>query len=239
MRQQDKGVSAYPAISSQIQPWLMQAARKGAKMKVLLINGSANEKRCTYTALQQVARGLNDNGLGNEVHWIGAEPVKPCIGCGSCSSTRLCAFGKDDGVNALIEKAQRFDGLVLASPVYYAGINGSLKSVLDRMFFASGSKFAFKPGGCVVSARRAGTTAALEQLNKYLAISQMPSVGSIYWPMVHGQSAEQVLQDLEGVQTAYQLGANIAWLVKCVKAGQDAGIAPVPLENRAWTNVIR
>jgi multimeric flavodoxin WrbA len=207
-------------------------------MEVLLLNGSPNEKRCTYTALRQVARGLEDNGIGAHIHWLGANPVKPCIGCGACRKTGRCAFGATDGVNALIEKVRESDGLVLGSPVFFAGVNGSLKSTLDRLFFAAASSFAFKPGACVVSARRAGTTAALEQLNKYIAYAQMPLVGSFYWPMVHGQSAEQVLQDEEGVQVAYQLGANMAWLLRCLEAGAAAGIRPTQPEARARTNFI-
>ncbi|MDR3315953.1 MAG: flavodoxin family protein, partial [Coriobacteriales bacterium] len=205
-------------------------------MKVLLLNGSPNEKRCTYTALEQVARGLADGGVESEIVWLGKEPVKPCIGCGACQKTQRCAFGEKDGINALIEQAQAADGLVLGSPVFYAGINGSLKSTLDRLFFAASSSFAFKPGACVVSARRAGTTAALEQLHKYICIAQMPLVNSFYWPMVHGQAADQVLQDEEGCQTVYQLGANMAWLLKSIEAGKQAGITPTQPDARARTN---
>jgi multimeric flavodoxin WrbA len=211
-------------------------------MKVLIINGSPNEKRCTYTALAEAARGLADGGVQAEFAWVGKDAVKPCIGCGSCFATKSmrCAFGADDGINALIEKAIAADGLIVGSPVFYAGINGSLKSVLDRVFFAAGSSFAFKPGGAVVSARRAGTTAALEQLNKYFLISQMLLVGSLYWPMVHGQAAEEVAQDAEGVQVAYQLGVNIAWALKSLEAAKAAGVtAPPPPANRARTNFIR
>jgi multimeric flavodoxin WrbA len=209
-------------------------------MKVLMVNGSPNEKRCTYTALAQVAEGLKDGGVASEIVWLGKDPVKPCIGCGACGKTQRCAFGAQDGVNELIEQAIAADGLVVGSPVYYAGINGSLKSTLDRMFFAAGSTFAHKPAGTVVSARRAGTTSALEQLNKYAIISQMLLVGSLYWPMVHGQSTEQVVQDEEGMQVTYTLGANMAWLLNCLEAGRAAGVATPSLpEHRTWTNFIR
>ncbi|MDR0347600.1 MAG: flavodoxin family protein [Coriobacteriales bacterium] len=207
--------------------------------RVLLINGSPNEKRCTYTALSQVVRGLEESGIETEIAWLGKEPVKPCIGCGACDESRRCAFGAHDGINALIENASEADGLVVGSPVFYAGINGSLKSTLDRIFFAAGSTFALKPGGAVVSARRAGTTTALEQLNKYFIISQMLLVGSLYWPMVHGQAVEQVIQDEEGMQVAYQLGANIAWTIKSLEAGRAAGIEPKQPTHRARTNFIR
>jgi multimeric flavodoxin WrbA len=208
-------------------------------MNVLIINGSPNERRCTYTALAQAASGLADAGVSSEIVWLRKEPVRPCIGCGACNTTRRCAFGANDGINDLIEKGVAADGLIVGSPVFYAGINGSLKSTLDRMFFAAGSTFAFKPGGALVSARRAGTTAALEQLNKYFLISQMLLVGSLYWPMVHGQSVEQVVQDEEGMQVAYQLGANLAWVLKSIEAGRAAGIKPSIPEKRAWTNFIR
>ncbi|MCL2807792.1 MAG: flavodoxin family protein [Coriobacteriia bacterium] len=208
-------------------------------MKVLLVNGSAHEEKCTFTALQQVGKGLADGGVDTEMVWLGTDPIKPCIACGACNETRRCAFGKTDGVNALIEALGAADALVVGSPVYYAGINGSLKSVLDRVFFAAGSTMAYKPAAAVVSARRAGTTVALDQILKYFLISQMPVVSSFYWSMVHGFSAEQVMQDEEGVQCAYQLGANMAWLLKSIEAGRAAGIVPQPPEERAWTNFIR
>jgi multimeric flavodoxin WrbA len=208
-------------------------------MKALIINGSPHQDGCTFAGVSACAEGLQANGVDFEIAWIGQDPVKPCIGCGACHKTSRCAFGSDDGINALIEKAIAADALVLGSPVHYAGITGSLKSTLDRMFFAAGSAFAFKPGGAIVSARRAGTTAALEQLNKYFLISQMLLVGSFYWPMVHGQEPSQVAQDAEGVQTAHQLGANIAWLLKSLEAGKAAGITPTILEGRAWTNFVR
>jgi multimeric flavodoxin WrbA len=208
-------------------------------MKALLINGSPQKTKSAYTALQQVARGLEDNGVDNELVWLGGKPIKPCMACGVCDNTQRCAFGDEDGVNALIEALQSADALVIGSPVFYAGINGSLKATLDRMFFAAGSTYAFKPGGAVVCARRAGTTVALDQIHKYFTISQMPVVSSFYWTAMHGHNAEEVVQDLEGVHSAYQLGANMAWLLKCIEAGREAGVEPKPLENRAWTNFIR
>ncbi|MDR1421513.1 MAG: flavodoxin family protein [Coriobacteriales bacterium] len=208
-------------------------------MKVLLINGSPNKERCTYTALASVARGLTEHGIGTEMHWIGTEPIKPCVSCHACDSTQKCAFGETDGVNELIEKAAQADGIVIGSPVFYAGVNGSLKALLDRVFYAAGSRFAFKPGAAVVSARRAGTTAALEILNKYFLISQMPLVSSLYWPMVHGNTVEEVLQDREGMQVAHQLGANMAWLLKAIAAGRATGVTPSTPDSRERTNFIR
>jgi multimeric flavodoxin WrbA len=212
---------------------------EGSSMKVLLINGSPNKERCTYTALTSVAQGCAENGVDTEWFWIGRGAIKPCVACGACSKTKRCAFGEEDGINDLIEKIAATDGVIIGSPVFYAGINGSLKAALDRVFFAGGSLFAFKPGAAVVSARRAGTTASLEILNKYFLITQMPLVSSFYWPMVHGSTAEEVLLDREGMQTAYQLGANISWLLKSIAAGKAAGVVPHVLENREWTNFIR
>ena len=208
-------------------------------MKVLLLNGSPNEKRCTYTALFQVAQGLKEGGVDTEIEWVGSESIRPCVGCCACIKTGRCAFGVNDGVNALIEKAMAADGLVIGSPVFFSGINGSLKSVLDRMFFAAGGTFAYKPGGAIVSARRAGTTAALDQLNKYFLISQMLLVGSFYWPMVHGMTAEDVHMDEEGVQVAGRLGANVAWTLRSIEAGKVAGVLQPALPTRVRTNFIR
>ena len=208
-------------------------------MKALLLNGSPNEKKCTYTALEQVKRGLEDNGVEAQIVWLGQGPLRPCIACNGCATTKRCAFGKEDGTNALLDKASEADAFVVGSPVFYAGINGSLKSALDRLFFAGGSTFAHKPGGAVVSARRAGTTTALDQILKYFLISEMPVVSSFYWTMVHGFTPEDVLRDEEGVQCAWQLGANMAWLLRSVQAGREAGVKLPSRSKRIWTNFIR
>ncbi len=208
-------------------------------MKALLLNGSPQKNKSTYTALQQIARGLEDGDIKHEIVWLGASPIKPCVACGVCGKTQRCAFGDEDGVNALIDAIQAADALVIGSPVHFAGMNGSLKAALDRIYFAAASTFAFKPAGVVVCARRGGTTSALDQILKYPLYAQMPVVSSFYWTMVHGRDGEEVLKDEEGVQCAYQLGANMAWLLKSIEAGRKAGVAPKPLENRAWTNFIR
>jgi len=208
-------------------------------MKVLMVNGSAHNQGCTFTALQQVARGLEEQGIETETFWIGTNPIKSCIACGACGKTQRCAFGDSDGVNSLIERLQRSDALVLGSPVYFAGINGGLKCLLDRAFFAASSTWAGKPATCLVSARRAGTTAALEQLQKFPTYAQMPLVGSFYWPMVHGRAAEDVLQDKEGVDICYQLGLNMAWLLKSIAAGREAGLEPLKSPTHRMTNFIR
>ena len=141
-------------------------------------------------------------------------------------------------MNKVLEKMKTCGGLVIGSPVYYAAANGSLTSFLDRLFYA-GDCFAHKPGASVVSARRAGTTAAIDQLNKYMTISQMPVVSSQYWNMVHGSTPEDVKKDLEGLQTMRTLGKNMAWLLKCIEAGKNSGIVPPDTEAKIKTSFIR
>lgn len=204
-------------------------------MKVLLINGSPNEKRCTYTALSEVAGALEAQGVETEIAWIGRNPVRGCLGCGGCSKRgdNRCIFD-DDAVNGLIEKAVAADGLVVGTPVFYAGANGALLAVLDRMFYAASKALRFKPAAAVASARRAGTTPAIDQVNKYFQICCMPVVTSTYWPMVHGQSAEQVREDAEGMQIMRGLGTNMAWML------QATASVPAPeVERKIMTNFIR
>lgn len=206
-------------------------------MKVLLINGSPNSSGCTYTALCEAARQLEKNGIETEIFHIGKKPVSGCIGCRSCKKTGKCVF--DDIVNVAAEKMRECDGLIVGSPVYYASANGSVISFLDRFFYSAGSDFIYKPAAAVCSARRAGTTATLDELNKYFAINQMPIVSSQYWNMVHGNTPEQVAQDEEGLQIMRTLANNMAWLLKCIEAGKKDGIVPVREEERRQTNFIR
>ena len=204
-------------------------------MKVLLINGSPNEKRCTYTALSEVAGALEAQGIETEIAWIGRNPVRGCLGCGGSSKrgANRCIFD-DDVVNGLIGKAVAADGLVVGTPVFYAGANGALLAVLDRMFYAASKALRFKPAAAVASARRAGTTPAIDQVNKYFQICCMPVVTSTYWPMVHGQSAEQVREDAEGMQIMRGLGTNMAWML------QATASVPAPeVERKIMTNFIR
>ena len=206
-------------------------------MKVLLLNGSPHEKGCTYRALTEVAGALTNEGIETEIVHIGNQAIHGCIGCGKCAAAGRCVF-KGDPVNAFLDKMEHADGLVVGSPVYYASANGSLYSFLDRLFY-SGSCFAFKPAAAVASARRAGTTATLDSLNKYFTISQMPVVSSQYWNMVHGNSPEEVEQDLEGLQVMRTVGKNMAWLLHCIEAGKAAGITTPEPEQRLRTNFIR
>ena len=207
-------------------------------MKVLLINGSSKEG-CTYTALSEVARSLNEEGIETEIINLGPNAVRDCVGCGMCAKNgnARCIFD-DDIVNRIIEKAEDADGFVFGTPVYYAHPTGRILSVLDRAFYAGKKVFQLKPGACIASARRGGTTASFDVLNKYFTISQMPVVSSTYWNIVHGNTPEETKQDLEGMQTMYNLGKNMAWLLKCIKTGKENGIN-LPENKVQRTNFIR
>lgn len=207
-------------------------------MKVLLINGSPKAKGCTYTALCEVAKELEKENIETEIFHVGNQPIRGCMACGGCNSTSgKCVFN-DDAVNIALEKAKEADGFIFGSPVHYAGASGQITSFLDRFFYA-GSGFQYKPGAAIVSCRRGGSTAAFEQLNKYFTISNMPIVSSQYWNMVHGNTPDEVRQDLEGMQTMRTLGRNMAWLLKCINAGKKAGIELPEKEQRVATNFIR
>ena len=206
-------------------------------MKVILVNGSPNEKKCTYTALSEVAKTLEENGVETEIFQLGNKPMADCIGCGACKKTGQCFRG--DKVNEFVEKAKDADGFVFGSPVYYAASSGALSSFLNRVFVSGGKNLSFKPGAAVCSARRAGTTSTLDEINKYFTISNMPIVSSQYWNMVHGSNVEDVKNDLEGMQTMRILGRNMAWLLKCIEFGRENNINKPELEERIWTNFIR
>jgi multimeric flavodoxin WrbA len=207
-------------------------------MKVLLLNGSPRTNGCTYTALYEVAKTLKECGVDAEIMNIGTRAVHGCTGCGKCAETHRCVFD-DDCVNQVIDALDGCDGFIVGSPVYYASPNGAVLAVLDRVFYAGGRYLAYKPGASVCSARRAGTTATLDALNKYFTINNMPLVSSQYWNMVHGQSPADVAQDLEGLQVMRNLARNMAWLLKSIDAGKAAGIEMPKSEPRARTNFIR
>lgn len=166
-------------------------------MKVLLFNGSPHKKGCTYTALYEVAKVLNSEGIDTEIFFAGIEPLAPCRACGACRKTGKCVI--DDKVNEFIDKAVEADGFVFGSPVHYASASGIITTFLDRAFYAGAFRkvFRLKPGAAIVSARRAGTTATLDQINKYFMISEMPVISSRYWNMVHGNTPVQIRQDEE------------------------------------------
>jgi len=211
------------------------------KMNVLLINGSPNKEGCTYTALGVVAEELKNAGVETDLIWVGNKPVSGCIACLSCkkSDSGRCAID-GDGVNDALRLAEKADGFVFGSPVHYASVCGAMASFLDRMFFAGkGEYFALKPGAAVVSCRRSGGSAAVDRLNKYFTISQMPVVSSYYWNVVHGNRPDELLQDLEGVALLRTLGRNIAYMLRCIKAGRTSGVCLPESVPRARTNFIR
>lgn len=210
-------------------------------MKVLLFNGSSNEHGCTYTALSEVASELNANGIETEIIQVGKDAIRDCIGCGACRKLGgKCVF-KDDIVNDVIEKAKDADGFIFGSPVYYAHPSGRLLAFMDRLFYAGGWAFTYKPAAAVTSARRAGTTASLDVITKHFTINQMPVISSNYWCMTHGaqNSPEQAKQDLEGMQIMRILGKNMAWILKCIEAGKKEGINHPQAEDKIMTNFIR
>lgn len=211
-------------------------------MKVLLVNGSPNAKGCTYTALSEIAKTLEEEGIEVQIYQAGLKPVSGCRGCGACAKLGRCII--NDEVNDFLDLAQDFDGFVLGSPVHYASACGGAVSFLDRAFFTSfmsgrGDIFKHKPGAAVVSARRSGTTATFDQLNKYFTISEMPIISGRYWNMVHGHTPDEVRQDLEGMQNMRILARNMAWHLKCKEAAEKAGVAIPKDEEVVFTNFIR
>ncbi len=209
-------------------------------MKVLLINGSPRKEGCTYTALTEIAQSLEKAGIEAEMAWIGREPIRGCQACKTCSERKnnRCVFD-DDVVNELLEGMESADGMIVGTPVYYAGANGAILATLDRMFYAGSALMRYKPAAGIASARRAGTTPAIDQLNKYFQFNMMPLVSSNYWPMVHGSRPEDVMQDHEGLQIMRVLGTNMAWLLQCIDAGGKEGITIPAPEQKIATNFIR
>ncbi|MBP1570486.1 MAG: flavodoxin family protein [Oscillospiraceae bacterium] len=206
-------------------------------MKVLMINGSPNQYGCTYTALKEVSDKLNSHGIETEFVYLGTQAVHGCIACGGCYQSGRCVF--DDKVNEILEKAAEYDGMVVGSPVYYSGPNGTLCAFLDRLFYCSRGRFANKFAAAVVSCRRMGNTSSLDRLNKYFQISKMHIVSSQYWNGVHGNTPEEVMQDKEGLQIMRTLGENMAWLIKIAEAGKKAGVPMPQYEKGVGTNFIR
>lgn len=196
-------------------------------MKVLLVNGSPHKEGCTYTALTEVEKSLNKEGIETDIFWIGNKPISGCIACKACVKLKKCVFNNDK-VNEFIEIAKDYDGFIFGTPVHWAAASGAITSFLDRVFYADScggrKSFYLKPAATVISARRAGTTATFDQINKYFGILQMPIITSQYWNMVHGAKPEEVKQDLEGMQTMRTLGRNMAFFLKCKEAGIKAGL---------------
>ena len=204
-------------------------------MKVLLVNGSPRGKGNTYTALTEVAKTLEENGIEPEIVSIGAKAVQGCIACRRCAELGRCVF--DDALyNNVRAKLETADGIVIGSPVYYAGPNGSLCALLDRLFYSASSLLRYKPAAAVAVCRRGGASATFDRLNKYFTISCMPIVSSQYWNSVHGLAPGEAAQDAEGLQTMRTLGRNMAWMLKSLKNGGQ----PMPeREQGIATNFIR
>ena len=192
-------------------------------MKVLLVNGSSRQNGCTNAALCEVERALQEEGIETEMFFIGNEALPDCIACRKCKETGRCVF--NDAVNDFVEKAKSADGFVFGSPVYFAHPSGRLLTFMDRAFYSGGSAFAYKPAAAVLSARRAGTTASFDVINKYFTICSMPVVSSTYWNHVYGAQPEEVQQDKEGLMTMYNIGKNMAWLLKCIELGKEHSLA--------------
>ncbi len=209
----------------------------GKFMKVLLINGSSHREGCTYTALHEIEKILIKYNIETEIFHIGNKEIHGCTACGACRESGYCIF-KNDSVNAGIDKAKQADGIIVGSPVYYAGPNGALCAFLDRMFFLKSGPYAFKPAAAIVSCRRGGASAAFDRLNKYFTISNMPIVSSQYWNAVHGNTPDEVRQDAEGLQIMRTLGHNMAWLLRCIDTARATVPYPVP-EAPLRTNFIR
>lgn len=207
-------------------------------MKVLLFNGSPHEHGCTDMALAEISSQLLIEGIDSDIIWLGNSPINDCIACGGCRRKGKCVF-TDDGVNEWVARAREADGFVFGSPVYYAHPTGRILSAMDRMFYSGKSAFAHKPAAVVVSARRAGTTASFDALNKHLTINQMPVVSSTYWNNVHGSNPSDVVRDDEGLQTMRNLARNMAWILRCIKAGKEDGTLPPDAEKEFYTNFIR
>ena len=206
-------------------------------MNVLLINGSPHAHGCTDAALQEIAKALNADGIETTIYHIGAVPVGGCVGCGGCAKAGHCVFGGPVvDVLPLVEKA---DGIVFGAPVHYATAAGSMLGFMHRLAISGGKYLRHKPAAVVTSARRAGTTTALEAMEKVPQFFEMPLISSTYWPMVHGGKAEEVLSDEEGLQIMRNLGTNMAWLLKCIEAGKAAGIRHPENPRRPMTNFIR
>lgn len=210
-------------------------------MKVLLLNGSPHKNGCTYTALRVIEETLNLQNIETEIFYIGTSAIAPCRDCRACATLKKCVI--NDKVNEFLDKAEQSDGFVFGSPVHFASASGIITPFLDRALFADsfGARNAFrlKPGAAVISARRAGTTAALDQLNKYFLNKEMLIISSCYWNMVHGWTPEDVEKDEEGIQTMRILGTNMAWFLKCKENAMKSGIGLPQKEEYVYTNFIR
>ncbi len=205
-------------------------------MKVLLLNGSPRKEGNTAKALLEVEKALKQEGIETETVTVGHLPIRGCLACGSCYKTGKCVI--DDIVNELAPKFEACDGLVVGSPVYYASANGTLVSLLDRLFYSTRFDKRMKVGAGVAVARRGGCSATFDELNKYFTISGMPIASSRYWNSVHGAKPGEAQEDIEGMETMKTLGENMAFLIKSIALGKEAYGLP-PVEQKHYTNFIR
>jgi len=202
--------------------------------KVLLVNGSPHENGCVFTGLTEIAETLRQYNIETEIFHIGVQPVRGCIACGKCAELGQCAFD-DDVCNELLNRMRQADGIIVGSPVYYAGPNGALCALLDRVFYSGSASLAHKPAAAIVNCRRGGASASFDRLNKYFSINQMPIVTSQYWNSIHGFTPEDVKKDLEGLQTMRTLGKNMAWLLESMA---KAALPAPEQEERVATHFI-
>ena len=206
-------------------------------MKVLLVNGSPHKNGCVFSALSEIGKTLEEEGIESEIFHIGSKPVQGCTACFACHSgdAEGCVF-RDELYLGFVERIKESDAIVIGAPVYYAGPPGALCAILDRVFFSASRYLVHKPAACVVNCRRGGASAAFDRLNKYFTILQMPVVSSQYWNSTHGHNPKEMAQDLEGMQTMRTLARNTAYLLKST---EKAGI-PIPQhEDIVLTNFIR
>ena len=209
-------------------------------MKVLLLNGSPRAKGCTYTGLVEMAGELEKQGIETEIVHVGKKAITGCVACMGCRKVTpgRCVF-TDDGVNAFLDKVEEADGVVFGSPVHFAGVPGTVKSFLDRVFYAGAAAFRGKPAAVMASVRRGGSTATLDGLMKYPAYGEMLIASGRYWNMIHGNTPDEVKQDLEGMENLRFVGQNMTWLLKSLEAGKQAGIKMPEAGPKMWTNFIR
>lgn len=210
------------------------------KLKVLMVNGSPHEKGCVFTALTEIAETLKNNDVESDIFWIGNKPLAGCMGCGACIGKRSCF--RDDTVNDFVGRMDEYDGFIFGTPVHYAAASGAMTSFMNRVFFIdefNGDHLAGKPATAVVTCRRSGATATLDQMYKYMTDCNMPIVPSQYWNVVHGNTPEEIRQDTEGLQTIHVLADNMAWLLKCIRLGHEAGMNFPKHAPHVMTNFIR
>ncbi len=205
-------------------------------MKVIMLNGSPKSNGNTAISLAEMGKIFDAEGIEYEVIQVGNKNVRGCIGCGRCGELGKCVF--DDVVNEITAKLRDADGLVVASPVYYASANGTLISCLDRVFYSINADLRMKVGASVAVARRGGCSATFDVLNKYFTISGMPVASSQYWNSVHGAAPGQAVQDDEGLQTMRTLARNMVFLMKSIELGKKSFGLP-DTEDHVFTNFIR